>query len=200
MGTPRLKMIPLAGAGGDAQVGLLGLAEAVDQAAEDADPQRVLQVEHLGLDLGDDPLQVDVQSSAGRAGDDLGAGDAAVAGAEDVEPGGDLGDRVSQQGDADRVADAPQNDRADACGAFERAILARAGLGDADVGRIIGLAGVLGVALHGRGHVAGLQRDDDVAIAPGPRRSRCAAGRSRPSPRGRGNRIWRSGPLPDCRS
>ena len=32
---------PLAAAGGDAEVGLLGLAEAVDQAAEDADPQRV---------------------------------------------------------------------------------------------------------------------------------------------------------------
>ena len=87
------------------------------------------------LDLGDDPLEVDVEPAAGRAGDDLGLGHPPVAGAEDVEAGGDLGDRVAQERDADRVADAPQEDRADARGALERAVLPRAGLGDADVGR-----------------------------------------------------------------
>ena len=61
---------------------------------------------HLRLDLGDDPLQVDVEPAAGRAGDHLGLGHAAVAGAEDVEAGGDLGHRVAQERDADRVADA----------------------------------------------------------------------------------------------
>ena len=91
--------------------------------------------------------------------------DAAVAGAEDVEAGGDLGDRVAQERDADRVADAPEHDRADARGALERAVLPRARLGDPDVGRIVALRGVLGVALDGRRHVAGLQRDDDLAIA-----------------------------------
>ena len=155
----------LARAGRDAQVGFLGLAEAVDQAAQDADPQRVLQVLHLVFDLGDDPLEVDIEPAAGRAGDDLGLGHAAVAGAQDVEAGRDLGDRVAQQRDADRVADAAQHDRADAGRALERAVLARARLGDADVGGIVALRGVLGVARDGRRHVAGLQADDHQVVA-----------------------------------
>ena len=153
----------------------------------------LVEVRHLGLDLGDDPLQVDVEPAAGRAGDDLGLVHPAVAGAEDVEARGDLGDRVAQERDADRVADPPQHDRADPRGALERAVLPRAGLGDPDVRRIVALRGEQGVALDGRRHVARLERDDDLAVAERLGRLDVTRGRSRPSPRGRGSRTSRSG-------
>src|SRR5690606_41594449 len=117
-GDASLEDDPLAAAGGDADIRLLGLAEAVDQAAEDADPQRVLEPLHPLLDLGDDPLQVDVQPAAGRGGDDLRLVDPTAGGAEDVEAGLDLRHRVAQQAHADRVADAPQQDRPDPRGAL----------------------------------------------------------------------------------
>ena len=119
----------------------------------------------LVFDLGDDPLEIDVQPAAGRAGDHFGLRDAAVAGAQDVEAGIDLGHRIAQQRDANRIADAPQENGADARGALERAVLSRAGLGDSHVGGIVALRRVLGVTLHGRRHVAGLQADDHQLVA-----------------------------------
>jgi len=46
--------------GRDAQVGFLGLAKSIDQAAQDTDPERVFQVFHLVFNFGDDALEVDV--------------------------------------------------------------------------------------------------------------------------------------------
>ena len=76
----------------------------------------------------------------------------------------------------------------------------RTGLGDADVRRVVALGGEEGVALDGGRHVARLERDDDLAISQASRPSRSNAGRSRPSPRGRGSRTSRSGPSRGCRS
>ncbi len=114
----------LAGAGRDAQVGFLGFAEAVDQAAEDADSQWVFQVFHLVFDLGDDALEIDVEPAAGGAGDDFGLGHPSVAGPQDVKTGCDLGHRVAKERNADRIADAAQEHGPDAGSALERSILA----------------------------------------------------------------------------
>src|SRR5262249_25382251 len=61
----------LAVAGGDAEVGLAGLAGAVDHAAEHAHLDRRLAAGQALLQVGDDLLQVDGQPAAGRAGDQL---------------------------------------------------------------------------------------------------------------------------------
>ena len=54
---------------GDAEVGVAGLADAVDGAAQDGDLDRVLVGLEALLDLGHDGVHVELQAPAGRAGD-----------------------------------------------------------------------------------------------------------------------------------
>ena len=63
--------LALAVAGGDAEVGLAGLARAVDDAAHDGDAQRHLHALEAGGDLLGERVDVDLGAAAGRAGDDL---------------------------------------------------------------------------------------------------------------------------------
>ena len=63
--------LPLAVAGGDAQVGLAGLAGAVDDAAHDGHAQRHGQVLQAGGDGVGELVDVHLGAAAGRAGDDL---------------------------------------------------------------------------------------------------------------------------------
>ena len=69
------------------------------------------------------------------------------------------------KGDADRVADAVEQQRADARGGFQNAALLRPGLRDADVQRIVAQRGEQSVGLHGHGNVARLDADADVLKA-----------------------------------
>src|SRR3954447_7785049 len=63
--------LALAVAGGDAEVGLAGLARAVHHAAHDRDAQRDLHALQAGGDLVGELVDVDLGAAAGRAADDL---------------------------------------------------------------------------------------------------------------------------------
>ena len=63
--------LALAVAGGDAEVGLAGLARPVDDAAHDGDPQRHLHALEPGGDLLGERVDVDLGAAARRAGHDL---------------------------------------------------------------------------------------------------------------------------------
>ena len=108
----------------------------------------VLPFEPL-LQLGDDLLQVDLQPAAGRAGDQLRLADAALRRLQDVERRRDLRHRVAEQADADRVADAVEQDRRQAARGLRDRVGRLARLGDADVRRVVGLLGVEPIRLDG---------------------------------------------------
>ena len=63
--------LALAVAGRDAEVGLAGLARAVDDAAHDGDPQRHLHALEAGGHLVGQLVDVDLRAAARRARDDL---------------------------------------------------------------------------------------------------------------------------------
>ena len=126
-------------AGGDAEVGLAGLARAVDDAAHHGDLQRQLPLaERLHRPLGDVD-HVDLGPPARRAGDEVDV--LALAQAERLEqlaPGPRLLDRVGGQRVADRVADALEQQRGDAGRRLDQPGGRRAGLGDPEVQRVVG--------------------------------------------------------------
>ena len=91
---------------GDPEVGVRGLADAVDGAAEDRDLDRVVVGLEPALDLGHDGVHVELEPAAGRAGDQHRAALAQVERLEDLP--GDLDLLLGVEGrerDADRVAD-----------------------------------------------------------------------------------------------
>ena len=69
------------------------------------------------------------------------------------------------EGDADRIADAVEQQSADARGGFQNAALLRPGLRYADVQRIIAQRREQAVGLHGHGNVARLDADADILKA-----------------------------------
>src|SRR3954454_9257412 len=82
--------LTLAVARGDAQVGLAGLAGAVDDAAHDRDPQRHLHALEPGGHLLGQRVDVDLRAAAGGAGDDLELPRAQVQRLEDLDADLDL--------------------------------------------------------------------------------------------------------------
>src|SRR3954454_519016 len=125
--------LPLAVAGGDAEVGLAGLARAVDDATHDGHPQRDLEPVEAGGHLVGELVDVDLGAPARGAADDLQAALAQVQRLQDLGADLDLLHRRGGEGDADRVADALAQQRAEGDGGLDRALEGGAGLGDAEV-------------------------------------------------------------------
>ncbi|CAL2070463.1 protein of unknown function [Streptomyces murinus] len=155
--------LALAVAGGDAQVGLAGLAGAVDDAAHDGDAERDVHAGEARGDLFGELVDVDLGAAAGRAGDDLQAALAQVQGLQDLGADLDLLDRRGREGDADGVADALGEQRAEGDGRLDGALEGRARLGDAEVQGVVALRGELAVGLDHHDRVVVLDRDLDVA-------------------------------------
>ena len=105
--------LALAVAGGDAEVGLAGLARTVDDAAHDGDAQRHLHALEAGGHLVGELVDVDLGAAARRAGDDLELARAQVERLQDLDADLDLLDRRRGQRDPDRVADALGQQRAE---------------------------------------------------------------------------------------
>ena len=105
----------------------------VDDTAHDGDADRLLDVEKELVDLIGELEEIDFDPAAGRAGDHRRALLAQLQALEDLVADEDLFDRVGGQGDADRVADAEGEERADADGGANTARPWRARFGDAEV-------------------------------------------------------------------
>ena len=136
-GLPRREDQALVLGAGDPEVGVRGLADAVDRAAEHGDLDRILVGLEPALDLGDDGVHVELQPAAGRAGDQHRAALAQLQRLQDLP--GDLDLLLGVEGrerDADRVADPVGQQRAEADGRLQRARPLGAGLGDAEVQRV----------------------------------------------------------------
>src|SRR2546429_3134359 len=128
-------------AGGDAEVGVAGFAGAVDDAAHDGDPQRYREPVERGRDLFGQLVQFDLGPAAGRAGHDVEATSAQPERFEDGDAGLDLLDGWGGQRYPDGVADALAKQRAERDGGLYRALVHRAGLGDAQVQRVVAALG-----------------------------------------------------------
>src|SRR6476469_4335578 len=125
--------LALAVAGGDAEVGLAGLARTVDDAAHDRDPQRHLEAVESGGDLLGQLVDVDLGAAARGAGHDLEAARLEVERLQDLDADLDLLDGRSRQGDADRVADPAREQGAEGGRRLDGALEGRAGLGHTEV-------------------------------------------------------------------
>ena len=137
-----LEQQPLALAAGDAVIGFARFARAVHDAAHDGDGDVPVELADALFNLGGKRDEVDLRSAAGRAGDEAHAARTQPRGLDDGDAGADLLDGVSRQGDADGVADALAQKRADADGGLNSAVPLGAGLGDAEVqGVFEGLGG-----------------------------------------------------------
>ena len=129
--------MPIVLGAGDAEVGVAGLADAVDGAAEDGDLDRVLVGLEPPLDLGDHRVHVELQAAARRARDQDRAALAQLERLQDLPGDLDLLLRVEGgERDPDRVPDAVGEQRAEADGGLQRARPLRPGLGDAEVQRV----------------------------------------------------------------
>src|SRR4051812_29753578 len=104
--------LPLAVARGDPEVGLAGLAGAVDDAAHDRHAQRDLHALQPGGHLVGELVDVDLGAPARGAADNLQAALAQVQRLQDLGADLDLLDRRGRQRDADGVADALGEERA----------------------------------------------------------------------------------------
>src|SRR6266508_6755987 len=154
--------LALAVSGGDAEVGLAGLAGAVHDAAHDCDAERDLHALQAGGHLVGELVHVDLGATAGRAGDDLELALAQVQRLQDLQADLDLLDRWCGQRDADRVADALRQQRAEGDRRLDRALERRAGLGDAEVQRPVAALGKHLVGTHHHDRVVVLHRDLEV--------------------------------------
>ena len=96
---------------------------------------------------------------------DLRFADAALRRLQDVEGGGDFRHRIAEQADADRVADAVEQDRRQSRRRFRDRIGRLARFGDADVRRIIAKLREEAIGFHCGRHVARFQRHDHVVVA-----------------------------------
>src|SRR6266540_4753639 len=157
--------LALALAGGDADVGLACLARTVDDAAHDRHPHRRVDLGHALLDGVGEREDVDLGAAAGWAGDQVELLGPQAEGAEDGVAGLDLLDRRGGQRHPDGVADALGEQGADADRGLDDAVLGGAGLGDAEVQRVVAALGEQPVGGDHGGGVLVLHRDLDVAEA-----------------------------------
>src|SRR4051794_20024029 len=148
---------------GDAEVGVGGLADAVDRATQDGDLHGLGVALEASLDLGDDGVHVELQAATGRAGDENRTALAELKRLEDLP--GDLHLLLGVEcgkADPDRVAHAVGEQRAEANGRLERAGPFRPGLGDPEVQRIRDLFREEPVGGDRVRHVGGLDRHLEV--------------------------------------
>ena len=89
------------------------------------------------VDLVGEGEEVDFDAAAGGAGDHRRALLPQLEALEDLVGDEDLFDRIGRQRDADRVADAEREERADAGRGADAAGARRAGFGDAEVERVV---------------------------------------------------------------
>ena len=151
-------------AAGDPEVGVARLPGPVHGAAEDGDLEVLrVRLEPL-LDLLGERLDADVVAAARRAGDHDRPALAQPERLQDLERGLDLLDRVGGEGDADRVADPVDEQRAHPDRALDRAGERRARLRHAEVERVRHLLGEHPVGADHRRHVARLHRDLEVVV------------------------------------
>src|SRR5581483_3486965 len=120
-----------------AVIGIGHLAGAVDDAAHHGDADVAAKMGGGRLDLGVDRRQVELGAPAGGTGDELDFGAAQAQRLQNIVTGRKLLDGVFGEGDADGVADALRQQRADAGRAFDARVLAVARLGDAQMQRIV---------------------------------------------------------------
>ena len=171
-------------AGGDAEVGVAGLAGTVHDAAHHRDLQRDLALAEGLHGLLGDLDHVDLGPAAARAGDEVDV--LALAQAQRLEQlaaGARLLHRVGGEAVADRVADALGQQRGHAGGGLEQAGRRRAGLGDAEVQRVVDGVGELPVGLDHQRHRRRLHRDLHVVEADLAEVGQLDLRPTRPSPR-----------------
>src|SRR6478672_4882062 len=154
--------LALAVAGGHAEVGLAGLARTVDDAAHDGHAQRHGHALETRGDLVGEGVDVDLRTAARRARDDLELARAQVEALQDLDADLDLLDGRGREGDADRVADAAREQRAERRRRLDGALEGRAGLGDAEVQRPVAPLGEQLVGTHHDDGVVVLDRDLEV--------------------------------------
>ncbi len=176
--------LALAVAGGDAQVGLAGLARTVDDAAHDGDAQRDRHALEAGGDLLGQRVDVDLGAAAGRAGDDL---QAALA-AGPATPGSALPTLTSSTGGADSetrmVSPMPSASSAPNATA-DLMVPWNAGPASVtpEVQRVVALLGQQPVGADHDDRVVVLDRDLDVAEAVLLEQRRTPTAPTRPAPR-----------------
>src|SRR5690606_26246428 len=154
--------LALAVARRDAEVGLARLARAVADAAHDGDAQRHLHALQAGGDLLRERVDVHLGAAARGARDDLELAGAQVERLEDLVADLDLLDRRGREGDADRVADALAQQRAERRRGLDRALERRACLGHAEVQRPVARLGEQLVRAHHDDRVVVLDGDLEV--------------------------------------
>ena len=116
-------------------------------------------------DLVGQRVDVDLRPAAGRAGDDLQPALPQPERLQDRDADLDLLDRRRRQRHPDGVADALGQQRAERDRGLDRALERRAGLGHAQVQRVVALLGQLPVGRDHHHRVVVLDRDLDVAEA-----------------------------------
>ena len=146
---------------GDADVGVLALAGAIDHAAHHRDVDRPLDLLQCFLHLGHHRQHVDLEPAAHRAGDQVWPGQLFGERVHDAVPDLDFLDRVAGERDADRVADALLEQDPDPDGALDRAGARRTRLRDTQVQRVGDLVGDRPVGGDHGGRIGGLHRDLD---------------------------------------
>ena len=162
MTSPLDEDLALAVAGGDPEVGLAGLARAVDDAAHDGHAQRHGHALEAGGDLVGELVDVDLGAAARGARDDLELARAQVERLQDLDADLDLLDRRGRERDADRVADALGQQGAEGGGRLDGALERGAGLGDTEVQRPVAALGEQLVGLDHDDRVVVLDRDLEV--------------------------------------
>ena len=156
----------LSPAAGDAEVGVARLFGAVHAAAHDRYADRRAVRAQTPLDRLGEADDVDLGAAAGRARDEVGAAAAQLEGLEDGPGDAHLFDRVGGQRDADRVADALGQQRADADRALDGARPGGAGLGHSHVQRRVGTQRERPVGGDRVGHARALHGELVVGEAP----------------------------------
>ena len=151
-----------------AVVGVGHLAGSVDDAAHDADFD-AFEVVGASFDLLERLLDIVLGAAAGGTGDVFALADACADGLEDVVGHGDFLDGVFGEGDEDGVADAVDEECADAGSAFVACLEGVASLGDSEVDGIVHaeflhLLDEEARALHHDGDVTGLHGEDELVV------------------------------------
>src|ERR1700744_2246957 len=150
---------------GNAEVGLASLPRAVDHTAHHGHPQRHIEPVQTGGDFVGQFVNVDLGATARRAGHDLEAPRPKVQRLENLGADLDFLDRWRRQRHPDGVADPARQQGAECDRGLDGALEGRAGLGNAEVQRIVALRGELLVGRDHHHRVVVLDADLDIAEA-----------------------------------